>query len=125
MDSRTDQALHLFQQHWKTVGLLVRDHLDEYDLYTVDRNGTVVGAALVDHGFDAHTLVHALAVSDDARGQGVARSLVDQIAQDTPHDTLHGKCRKGLDSNNFYSATGWTKQRETGDGRMNVWIYEC
>lgn len=125
MDSRTDQAFQLFQQHWKTVGVLVRDHLDEYDLYTVEYDGTVVGAALADHGFDTHTLVHALAVDAGAQGQGIARSLVTQIAQDSPHDQLHGKCRKGLDSNDFYRATGWTKQRETGDGRMNVWTYEC
>ena len=125
MDDIREQAFRLFQQHAHEVGFLVREQLDKYALYTVDRDGNVIGAALAEHDFGDVTIVHAIAVDETARGQGVAQSLVNEIVHDSPHTLLEAKCDVGLPANKFSQQTGWENVRQTGDGRMNVWHYAC
>lgn len=125
MTDRGSRALDLFRRHRSAVGFITESDLAEHTLYTVIRDRMVVGAALADHGFEGHSLVHAIVVDESACGQGIARSLVGDIASDSPHDTLRAKCQTDLPANDFYDAAGWTRERVTGDGRMNVWRYDC
>lgn len=118
-----DQVLSLFSQNRDAVGVVSGSELERYNLYVVE-NDDVVGGALVEPLDDKYALVHTMAVKESHRGQGVGGQLVGEIAADVDSERLQVKCQVDLPANEFYEQTGWTRVRQTGDGRMNVWEYD-
>lgn len=123
--SREDEILDVFANNRYEAGPVFRSDLDEYEVYTIDCDGTVVGAALVEvlATDDKYATIHAIAVAENARGQGIGAGLVEKVFQRVPSTVLQAKCRTDLSANEFYAQTGWTLQRQTPDGHMNVWEY--
>jgi len=115
------QALELFSRNALAVGVVTEADLVRYDLHMVAEEGDVLGAALVEVLDDEYAVVHAIAVDDGARGNGIGSRLGSTLKREVPATTLQAKCRKGLPANEFYKSCGWTLARETGDGNMNVW----
>jgi len=117
-------AADLFQQHRDELGFVNRAQCEEKDLWTVKRDGEVVGAALGNHCTrKPQTTLYELAVLSDYRQRGIATDLVDRMMRDSPHNKLVAKCPVGLPSNGFYNANGWEKtDTESGKNRaLNVW----
>lgn len=120
-------AAKVFQEHRDELGFVNSAQCAEKDLYTVYREGSVVGASLGNHCVrKPQTTLYELAVLPEYRREGIAETLINRMAADSPHEKLVAKCPAELDSNKFYSATGWTRvDRETGKKRpLNVWEYD-
>lgn len=117
-------AAALFQRHRDELGFVNRAQCRDKDLATVCRDGSVVGALLGNHCVQKpQSTVYELAVVETARRDGVASTLVDRFAADSPHTRLVAKCPVDLPANGFYRATGWTRRdRESGKRRdLYVW----
>lgn len=116
-----EKILSLFKANREFAGVVHAADIDKYATYVEENAEVVIGAALAEHQFADHTLVHAVAVAETHRGEGVGTRLLQQVAAGTPHDVLRTKCRKGIPANEFFESLGWSRERETGDGKMNVW----
>jgi len=126
MASASDAA-DVFQQHRDELGFVNEAQCREGDLYTVERDGQTVAAALGNHCVQKpQTTLYELAVLPAYRREGLATQLIRRLARDSPHDHLVAKCPVDLDANGFYQATGWDRiGREEGKNRdLNVWRYE-
>ena len=121
MPEHDERVLELLSRNATQVGFVSEADLKEYDLYTACEGDEVIGAALVEVLDREYALVHAIAVEERVRGQGVGSKLVTDIEQSVPSATLQAKCRTGLQANEFYRRLGWDCVRQTGDGHMNVW----
>jgi len=125
--SKADAAADVFQAHRDELGFVNRAQCEEKDLFTVERDGRVVGAALGNHCVrKPQTTLYELAVLPEYRREGIAEELVDRMAADSPHEKLVAKCPETLPANDFYAATGWERVgREDGKNRaLNVWEYQ-
>lgn len=122
--SASNEAAKVFQQHRDELGFVNRAQCEDKDLWTVERDGKVVGAALGNHCVrKPQTTLYELAVLPDYRNCGIGTKLVERMARDTPHNKLVAKCPAELPANEFYSATGWV-HTDTEDGKnraLNVW----
>ena len=121
------QAASVFQQHRDELGFVNEAQCREKDLYTVEREGSVVGAAIVNHCVrKPQTTLYDIAVLPTYRREGIATELVDQITRDSPHDKIKAKCPTDLPANGFYESNGWELVKtESGKKRpLNVWRYE-
>lgn len=117
------EALGLLQRNRRSVGFVYPEDFDRYTLYTEQRDGEVVAAALVEH--DAGTsILHALAVDSRWRGGGIGEALVENALAESPTGGLETKVQADLRANQFYEKTGWEFVRTTNDERMNVWKLE-
>lgn len=126
VNSEVDGAADVFQQHRDELGFVNRAQCREGDLYTVERDGEIVGAALGNHCVrKPQTTLYELAVVPEFRREGIATQLVEKMVADSPHEKLVAKCPVGLPSNEFYEETGWERiDREEGKNRaLNVWEY--
>ena len=84
---RAERAADLFQSHRKELGFVNRAQCAEKDLVTVERAGEVVGAALANHCVrKPQTTLYELAVSQEARREGIATQLIQQLAVESPHE---------------------------------------
>lgn len=118
------QAADLFQDHAEELGFISRAQCREDRLLTVERDGRVVGAALINHcERKPQTTLYDIAVDEDYRRQGIALELIKCIAAESPHNRIIAKCPCDLPSNEFYQRTGWSKVgQEHGKERpLNVW----
>lgn len=127
MSSAADAAADVFQQHRDELGFVNRAQCREGDLYTVERDGQIVGAALGNHCVrKPQTTLYELAVVPEHRRRGIATELVERMARDSPHDKIVAKCPEDLPANEFYNDAGW-KRVDTEDGKnraLNVWEYQ-
>ncbi len=124
---RAREAADVFQQHRDELGFVNAAQCREKDLYTVERAGRVVGAALGNHCVrKPQTTLYELAVLPEYRREGIAKELVEKMASDSPHEKIVAKCPEGLPANDFYQQTGWRKVgHEDGKNRaLNVWQYQ-
>lgn len=121
---RTKEAAELFQKHRDELGFVTEAQCSEKELYTVMRDGEVVGAALANHCVrKPQTTLYELAVLPEYRRDGIATELVDRLRRDSPHDKLKAKCPVDLPANEFYDSTGW-EQIEQHSGKhtpLNEW----
>jgi GNAT superfamily N-acetyltransferase len=121
---RAKEAANVFQAHRDELGFVNEAQCREKDLYTEKRNGAVVGAALVNHCVrKPQTTLYELAVLPEYRRDGIAKTLIDCVSRDSPHEKIVAKCPEELPANDFYASTGWEKtDREAGKNRaLNVW----
>lgn len=124
MNSRAKQAANLFQDHRDELGFVNTAQCREKDLYTVEREGNVVGAALGNHCIrKPQTTLYELAVDESSRREGIATELIKRMAADSKHDKIVAKCPVDLPANEFYESTGWgCINTESGKNRaLNVW----
>jgi GNAT superfamily N-acetyltransferase len=122
--TQSEQAAELFQEHRDELGFVNRAQCREKDLMTVTRDSDVVAALLGNHCVrKPQSTVYELAVAPPYRRKGIAATLVERFANESPHGTLVAKCPEPLPANQFYQATGWTHtDREDGKNRaLNVW----
>ena len=123
--NRTRSAADLFQAHRDELGFVSRAQCKEKDLYTVERDGSVVGAAIVNHCVQKpQTTLYDIAVKH--KREGIGSELVTQIARASPHEKIIAKCPATLPANAFYQATGWKRIGEDpGKNRtLNIWQYD-
>jgi ribosomal protein S18 acetylase RimI-like enzyme len=126
MSNSAKAAAEVFQAHRDELGFVNRAQCREGDLYTVERDGKTVGAALGNHCVQKpQTTLYELAVLPQYRRQGIATELINRLARDSPHKKLVAKCPESLPANDFYRATGWQRVSiETGKRRdLVVWEY--
>jgi len=124
--SLSKEAAKVFQEHRDELGFVNEAQCREKDLYTERRDGSVVGAALVNHCVrKPQTTLYELAVLPEYRRDGIASTLIDSVARDSPYDKIIAKCPAELPANDFYASTGWEgTDRESGKNRaLNVWQY--
>jgi len=125
---RAKEAASVFQEHRDELGFVNTAQCEEKELFTVEKDGEIVGAALANHCVrKPQTTLYELAVLPEYRRQGIATKLLNQLSRDSPHDKLIAKCPVDLPANEFYKITGWTLI-ETEDGKdreLNVWEYDC
>lgn len=124
--TRAKQAANVFQEHKDELGFVNEAQCREKDLYTEERNGEIVGAALANHCVQKpQTTLYELAVLPEYRREGIGTSLIEKIARRSPHEKIIAKCPIDLSANNFYKSTGWDLvDVESGMGRaLNVWRY--
>jgi len=120
----TREAADVFQAHRDQLGFVNEAQCREKDLYTAERDGKTVGAALGNHCVrKPQTTLYDLAVLPDYRREGVGVGLIQQLAIASPHDVIVAKCPIDLSAMNFYRATGWTlSDVETDRSRpLAVW----
>jgi len=121
------KAANLFQDHRDELGFVNRAQCEEKDLWTVERDGSVVGAALGNHCTrKPQTTLYELAVAKDYRREGIATQLVNRMLRDSPHNKVVCKCPVDLPANNFYESNGF-ELLATEDGKnrsLNVWQKE-
>jgi len=124
--SLASEAAQVFQEHRDELGFVNTAQCEEKNLYTVEKDGAVVGSALANHCVrKPQTTLYDIAVLPDYRRSGIGQCLINQIARDTPHKKIVAKCPVNLPSNEFYANTGW-KLKNTEDGKnqaLNVWEY--
>jgi len=102
------EAADVFQAHRGELGFVNEAQCREKSLYTVERDGETVGAALGNHCVrKPQTTLYDLAVMADYRREGIAVKLIRQLAADSPHDVIVAKCPTDLPAMNFYRATEW------------------
>ncbi|MFP4627184.1 MAG: DUF6610 family protein [Natronomonas sp.] len=126
MSSSAEAAAEVFQAHRDELGFVNRAQCREGDLYTVERDGRVVGAALGNHCVrKPQTTLYELAVLPEHRREGIATTLIARLAQDSPHEKIVAKCPETLPANDFYASTGWERVGvEDGKNRdLVVWEY--
>lgn len=119
-----EQAATLFQNHRDELGFVNTAQCREKDLYTIEREGEVVGAALGNHCVrKPQTTLYEIAVDTAHRREGIGEELLSRMAADSPHEKLVAKCPVDLPANKFYEATGWEcVETEPGKNRaLNVW----
>jgi len=124
--SYATEATEVFQAHRDELGFVNQAQVREKDLYTVERDNQVVGAALVNHCVrKPQTTLYELAVLPEYRREGIGSQLIDRVARASPHDKVVAKCPVDLPANDFYEKTGWQRtDRESGKNRaLNVWTY--
>lgn len=124
MNSDAKGAAELFQKHRDELGFVNVAQCREKDLWTVTRDGEVIGAALGNHCVrKPQTTLYELAVADDYRRGGIATELIERMADESPHDKLVAKCPVELPANEFYRSTGWQKiDVDAGKQReLNIW----
>lgn len=125
--TRAKQAAIVFQKHRDELGFVNEAQCREKDLYTEERDGETIGAALVNHCVrKPQTTLYELAVLPDYRREGIATSLIDKVARTSPHDKIIAKSPANLPANDFYKDTGWQLvDAEDGKNReLNVWQYD-
>lgn len=118
---------NLFQRHRDELGFVNVAQCREKTTYTVQRDGTVVGAALCNHCVrKPQTTLYDIAVDESYRRDGVASELLGDIISDTPHSLVVAKCPVDLSAMHFYRETGWVLDDvESGKSReLGVWHYE-
>lgn len=121
------EAAQVFQEHRDELGFVNEAQCREKDLYTVERDGQTVGAALANHCVrKPQTTLYELAVLPEYRRNGIATELIAQLKRDSPHDRIVAKCPVDLRANQFYESTGWNRvDVESGKHRaLNVWEYQ-
>lgn len=126
MLSSAEDAAAVFQEHREELGFVNRAQCEEGDLYTVERDGAVVGAALANHCVrKPQTTLYELAVLPECRREGIGTELIHRLARDSPHEKIIAKCPEELPANEFYESGGWERiDREDGKNRaLNVWEY--
>lgn len=119
-------AANLFQRHRDELGFVNRAQCREGDLLAERRGGDVIGALLGNHCVrKPQSTIYELAVGEEYRREGIASSLVDRFADESPHDKLVAKCPRDLPATDFYEFRGWTLvmlEREDSDKRtLNVY----
>lgn len=121
-----DKAAALFQEHRDELGFVNTAQCREKDLYVERRDSTVVGAALGNHCVrKPQTTLYDIAVRDEYRRNGIAKSLVQKMYNDSPHDRIVAKCPSNLPAVQFYLSTGW-ELITVEDGKnvpLTVWEY--
>jgi len=125
--SKSAEAADVFQAHRDELGFVNRAQCEEKDLYTVERDGETVGAALGNHCVrKPQTTLYELAVLPGYRREGIATTLLERMADDSPHGKIVAKCPVDLPANKFYSRTGWEHiDTESGKNRdLNVWRFD-
>lgn len=77
--NKQEQALTLFQRNFREVGHVDKTNIRQWTLIAITGNTSdrVPGAALVDAEDTA--ILHALAVHEDYRRQGIASKLVEKV----------------------------------------------
>lgn len=120
------EAAELFQQHRDELGFVNRAQCREGDLVTERRDGKIVGTLLGNHCVQKpQSTIYELAVAEECRREGIASSLVDEFADESPHDKLVAKCPRELPATRFYEARNWTLvmlEREDSEKRtLNVY----
>lgn len=120
MTPTEQQALRLFKQNTYYVGVVWEHTIETYTLYTETRDERVIGAALAEHGNDV-TLLHALAVDEQHRHDGVGTTLVTRLEHDTDNSLIEAKVAHDNPANTFYETLDWVLERTTNDDTMNVW----
>lgn len=126
MTSATEAA-EVFQQHRDELGFVNRAQCREEDLYTVEQDGQIVGAALGNHCVQKpQTTLYEIAVLPEYRRGGIGTELIDRMVRDSPHDKIIAKCPEDLPANEFYESLGWVRvNRDEGKNRaLNVWEYQ-
>jgi GNAT superfamily N-acetyltransferase len=110
------QAIALGDQNKRTLGFLPHKAYDQASaagtLLAVVEHGQVLAYALYSLPRQVVRLTH-LCVSDGARGQGLARLLIDAISE--RHEDRFGitlKCRNDYDANAMWPHLGFEKQGE-------------
>lgn len=117
----------MFQEHRSELGFVNRAQCEEKDLYTVERSGQTVGAALGNHCVrKPQTTLYELAVLPEYRREGIATELIRRMARDSPHEKIVAKCPVDLSANEFYEDTGWQHiGKQDGKNRdLNIWEYD-
>jgi len=123
-----DEVTDLFQDYRDELGFVNRAQVHEKDLYVEQRDGEVVGAVLGNHCVrKPQTTIYEIAVDEEYRGEGIATTLVEEMAGDSDHDKIIAKCPRDLPSNQFYNKTGWElidveegKSRELCVWKLNI-----
>lgn len=125
--NKTKEAADLLQNHRDELGFVNRVQVREKELVTGSRDGNIVGALLGNHCVQKpQSTIYELAVDPEYRNQGIATDIVNDFADESPHEKVIAKCPVDLPANSFYESTGWNKiDREEGKNRaLNVWEYD-
>lgn len=126
-ENKVEEATELFQRHREELGFVNRAQVREKSLYTVEKDGKVVGAALCNHCVrKPQTTLYDIVVDESYRRQGIASKLVRKISSDSPHDKIIAKCPVILDANAFYEKCGWEIEGVEGgkNHKLNIWKLE-
>ena len=119
------EAADVFQSHRDELGFVNEAQCREKDLYTVKRNGRVVGAALANHCVrKPQTTLYEIAVREEHRREGIASELLTRLCRDSPHVKLVAKCPESLPANEWYLATGWDLIGVDSGKNRRLHVYE-
>lgn len=123
---KEQEIADLFQKHRQELGFVNIAQVKEKDTYYTERSGQVVAAVLCNHCVrKPQTTIYDIAVDVEWRREGIAKELLFEVYDDSPHNKLVAKCPKDLESNHFYRETGWELDDvESGKNReLCVWKY--
>lgn len=124
-------VLELLKRSKATVGFLpdeaVEQRIHKGTLLVAVRDGKVVGYLLYDLPGETVT-IRQLVVAPDARGDGAARAMVDQLVrrhQDTRH-SIRLTCRRDYEANDVWHRLGFSprgerKGRGKGEKVLTLW----
>lgn len=126
-----NEAYNVFSEHTEELGFVskvqVEDALDEEQLYYRREDGKVVAAALIRHcKSKPQTTIQDIATLDEYKGNGYAKDMLDEAADDSTNPYMIAKCPADLPANHFYREDGWELQDvEEGKNRhLLVWRKE-
>lgn len=107
-DITPSNVASLFQEHRDELGFVNVAQVREKTTYTATRDGMLVGAALCNHCVrKPQTTLYDIAVREPYRGNEIGSLLVQQMANESPHEKIVAKCPIDLSAMQFYSQSGW------------------
>ena len=124
--SNHKEIANLFQEHREELGFVNTAQVKEKTTYTVYEDGKLVGAALCNHCVQKpQTTLYDIAVRQSARRTGIGTSLIEKMADDSPHDVIVAKCPVDLAATSFYESTGWDQvNTEVKEEKRDLNVYE-
>lgn len=104
--------------------------ISDGELFVAEQGNIVVGFVHYHHRKDHQTTLYHIAVNPQNRNQGIGRSLIEALDQETHkfgNTHIQLKCPQDLRANEFYRKLGFILRRvEAGRLRpLGVWIRNC
>lgn len=128
----TEKIYSVFNKFTEELGFISKVQIEQAEeadqlYWKENEDGEAVAAAIIRHCQNKpQTTLQDLAVAEDYRGQGLAKEILEEAQDDSPHPYMIAKCPQDLPSNHFYRENGWILQRvQEGKNRdLLVWRKE-